>query len=215
MADPVRTSSAGGAEPRFVLGPLTLYADVARMAAWLETAAPGDEIVYATGPALGRDAPAGTLARSWSDEGEVVLFQRRPGQGKPLEYVARRRDPPVQPRTSRLFGNVRAGRARPPLAAPAAMAETIEGRVLALITRAADAGVICPSNREIAVALALNSRDAAQYAITKLARAGLIRVNTSSSFDGRQVTITATGATTAARARSHRLPHTAAREMGK
>ena len=56
MPDALAPVPGGAGEPRFVIGPLTLYADVARMAAWLEDAAPGDEIVYATGPALGRDA---------------------------------------------------------------------------------------------------------------------------------------------------------------
>lgn len=202
---PDAIAPVSGGEPRFVIGPLTLYADVARMAAWLEEAAPGDEIVYATGPALGRDAPAGALARAWADEGEVILLQRRVTHGKvrTLEYVARRREPPVQPRAGRrVMGaeSVRAlriKRALPLLRTTEDLDGTVEGRVLALLERAAAAGIVCPSNREIAVKLALNSRDAVQYAINKLMRADLIRVTHSCRIHGRQVTITATGASTA------------------
>jgi hypothetical protein len=199
MPDALASVSGGAGEPRFVIGPLTLYADVARMAAWLEDAAPGDEIVYATGPALGRDAAAGKLARQWADEGEVILLQRRVthGKGRTLEYVARRREPPVQPRASRLFGKTGGRRARPKLCTAQDLDGTVEGRVLALLVRVAGAGAVCPSNREIAVALALNSRDAAQYAINKLMRADLIRVTHSCRIHGRQVTITASGASTA------------------
>jgi hypothetical protein len=200
---PDRAPSAAG-EPRFVLGPLTLYADVATMEAWLETANPGDELRYATGPALGRDAPAGLLARQWADEGEVVLFQRRPGPGKPLEYVARRKEPPVRPRSggsgrARLFGQARRDMARPGQALPADFEGSEEGRMLAVLTEAADAGAVCPSNVELARRLDLKSRDRAQYLINRLARASLIRVASSSSFDGRTVTIVATGRATAAR----------------
>lgn len=205
MPDALASVSGGAGEPRFVIGPLTLYADVARMAAWLEDAAPGDEIVYATGPALGRDAAAGKLARSWADEGEVILLQRRVthGKGRTLEYVARRREPPVRPRAGKRGTGaesvraLRVKRARPQLCTAADLDGTVEGRVLALLVRFAGAGAPCPSNREIAVMLALNSRDAAQYAINKLMRADLIRVTHSCRIHGRQVTITASGASTA------------------
>jgi hypothetical protein len=205
MPEPLAPVSGGAGEPRFVIGPLTLYADVARMAAWLEESAPGDEIVYATGPALGRDAAAGKLARQWADEGEVILLQRRVthGKGRTLEYVARRREPPVQPRAGRrVMGaeSVRAlrlKRSRPQLRTAEDLDGTVEGRVLALLTRAAAAGIVCPSSHEIAVMLALNSRKAVDYAINKLTRADLIRVTHSCRIHGRQVTITASGASTA------------------
>ena len=204
---PERVPSAGG-EPRFVLGPLTLYAELWEMEAWLETANPGDELRYATGPALGRDAPAGKLARQWADEGEVLLVQRRPGPGKPPEYLAIRREPPVRPRGGSRgvalgMASARAmrrGSARPDLAASPDFEGSEEGRMLAALTEAADAGDVCPSNGALARRLDLKTRDRAQYLITRLARAGLIRVASDSSFDGRVVTIVATGRATAARA---------------
>jgi len=191
-------------EPRFILGPLTLYAEIGVMEAWLEASAPGDELRYATGPALGRDAPAGLLARQWADEGEVVLFQRRPGAGKPLEYVARRKEPPVKPRSSAggVFGTARRRQARPAQAVPGDFDASDEGRMLAVLTRAADAGAPCPSNIELARTLDLKSRDRAQYLINRLCRACLIRVASASSFDGRVVTIAATGRKTGARERA-------------
>lgn len=181
--------------PRFVLGPLTLYADVTVMEAWLETAAPGAELVYATGPALGREAPAGLLARRWADEGEAVLFQRRPGPGKPLQYVARRREPPVA--KPRVFGNAARRQSRPALGAPADFAETQAGRVFALLVDLAARGLPCPTNRAIAAELDLNTAEQARYAITRLVRAGMIRVDAASTFDPRVVTILNTGARTA------------------
>ena len=191
-------ATASVAAPRFVLGPLTLYADVAVMAAWLESAAPGDELKYAIGPALGRDAPAGLLARQWADEGEVTLFQRRPGPGKPLEYVARRKEPPVQARESRLFGDARRRQARPVQGAPTDFAETQAGQVFALLVRLAAQNLPCPNNRDIAAQLELNTAEQARYAMTKLVRAGMIRVEAPSTFDPRIVTIVETGARTAA-----------------
>lgn len=186
--------------PRFVLSPLTLYAEVAVMEAWLENAAPGAELVYATGPALGREAPAGLLARSWADEGEAVLFQRRPGPGKPLQYVARRREPPVEGRSkggSRLFESASRRQSRPALGAPADFAETQAGRVFALLVDLASRGLPCPTNRAIAAELDLNTAEQARYAITRLVRAGMIRVDAASTFDPRVVTILNTGARTA------------------
>ncbi|MCH2238787.1 MAG: hypothetical protein MK060_12960 [Blastomonas sp.] len=188
-----RTASS---EPRFVLGPLTLYAEIGVMEAWLENAAPGDELRYATGPALGREAPAGQLARQWAEEGEVMLFQRRPGPGKPLEYVARRKEPPVKPRAPRALPG---RQARPLLPLPQDFAESDEGRMLALLTEAAEVGLACPSNVQLARQLDLNARSRAQYLITKLMRAGLIRVASASSFDGRVVTIVSSGKRTADR----------------
>lgn len=182
------------AEPRFVLGPLTLYADVAVMEAWLETSAPGDELKYATGPALGRDAPAGKLARAWADEGEVALFQRRPGPGKPLEYVARRKEPEV----AAGHGHAHRRMARPALGAPADFAETQAGRVFGLLVQLAAQGLACPNNRRIAELLDLSSAEQARYAMTRLVRAGMIRVEAASTFDPRIVTIVNTGARTAA-----------------
>lgn len=197
---PERASLPASGEPRFVLGPLTLYADIGVMEAWLETAMPGDELRYATGPALGRDAPAGLLARQWAEEGEVVLFQRRAGAGKPLEYVARRKEPPVQPRArSRIEGPVRRAVSRPAQALPENFDASDEGRMLALLTEAAEAGLACPSNVQLARQLDLNARSRAQYLITKLMRAGLIRVASASSFDGRVVTIVSSGKRTADR----------------
>lgn len=185
--------------PRFVLGPLTLYADVTVMEAWLENAAPGDELKYATGPALGRDAPAGVLARSWAAEGEVVLFQRRPGPGKPLEYVARRKVPNVvAPKGGgRLFGSAARRVARPALGAPADFAETQAGQVYGLMVRLAAKGLACPNNRRIAELLELNTAEQARYAMTRLVRAGMIRVEADSTFAPRIVTIVETGARTA------------------
>lgn len=204
MPDRAAPSAAG--EPRFVLGPLTLYADIGVMEAWLDSAVPGDELRYATGPALGRDAPAGKLARQWAEEGEVVLFQRRLGPGKPLEYVARRREPPVRPRadaarggSARLTGQARRGSARPALPLPQDFDASDEGRMLAALTELADAGAPCPSNVELARKLDLNSRYRAQYLINRLCRANLIRVASASSFEGRTVTIVASGARTAER----------------
>lgn len=207
MSERAPVSSASG-EPRFVLGPLTLYVEVAAMEAWLERSAPGDELVYATGPALGRDAPAAVLARQWAQEGEVATHVRRTGAGRALEHFMRRREPPVQPRLgggaapARLFGKARRGSARPAMTLPADFEASEEGRMLAALTRVADAGAVCPSNGDLARQLALNSRDRAQYLIVRLARAGLIRVESASSFEGRVVTIVATGRRTGSRERA-------------
>lgn len=193
MSDLAAPPAASGAS-RFVLGPLTLYAEVAVMEAWLETAAPGEELVYATGPALGRDAPAAVLARQWASEGEVATHQRRTRAGGPLEHFMRRRMPSVG--KPRLFGTARRA-ARPAQTAPADFAETQAGRVFALLVDLAARGQVCPNNRAIAAELDLNTAEQARYAITRLVRAGMIRVDAASTFDPRIITIVNTGARTA------------------
>ncbi|WP_288016479.1 hypothetical protein [Microcystis phage Mae-JY04] len=199
MSDIAAPPAASGA-PRFMLGPLTLYAEVALMEAWLETAAPGEELVYATGPALGRDAPAAVLARQWASEGEVATHQRRTRAGGPLEHFMRRRMPSVGHDGlrggPRLFGTARRA-ARPAQTAPADFAETQAGRVFALLVDLAARGQVCPNNRAIAAELDLNTAEQARYAITRLVRAGMIRVDAASTFDPRIITILNTGARTA------------------
>lgn len=187
------------AAPRFVLGPLTLYAEVPVMEAWLETAAPGEELVYATGPALGRDAPAAVLARQWAGEGEVATHQRRTRPGAPLEHFMRRRIPAVDQSKAgpRLFGSAGRRQSRPALGAPADFAETIAGQVYGALVTLAARGLVCPTNRAIAFALELNSEEQVRHAMNKLKRAGMIRVDAASTFDPRVVTITDTGARTA------------------
>lgn len=73
----------------------TLYADPARMRAWMESAAPGHSTIYASGVTLeGGDNPAARLAREWQQQGLAELFgpnTRRFGEGR---YVAVKRGAP-------------------------------------------------------------------------------------------------------------------------
>lgn len=74
--------------PGFSLA-LTTYADPAAMRDWVAQAAPGHELVYATGPALG-DHPAKRTALDLQQSGQVVLFQRRATRAHCFEYCAKR-----------------------------------------------------------------------------------------------------------------------------
>lgn len=183
-------AGATSSPPGFRIGPLTHYADVEQMEAWLEAAAPGELLIYATGPALA-DHPAAQLARKWQKLGQVDLFQARsPSRPNCFDYTARKR------------AELSAAAAR-----PAAPAEILPGealRVLELLTAVADAGEPCPTNEAIAQALGLGTRWKARHLFDRLVIAGRIRVVEPARFGARVIEIVATGARTAAQAGERR-----------
>ena len=165
---------------RFRIGPLTTYVEAAELTAWHRGAAPGDRCTYAIGPALGSRAGAAQLARELAARGAAHLFQERDGKG--WRYCIEKRAAPVRPD----------GRVVP--LDPA----SIEGRLLALLTRAADASRPCPTNEELAEALGLGAGHEARYRFGRLIEGGHLRLIESRRFGGRVIEVAATGARTAA-----------------
>ena len=164
----------------FSIGPLTTYADSAQMACWLERAAVGDEMIYATGPVAG-DHPATRLARTMHDGGLVELFQRRSGRAHCFDYCARKKGASSGGPTGRPSapsGSLREDAGSPP------SAEVLERRILTLpldearvyqcVARAAQADAPCPSLSAIAAQCLLRNRFRAKYLLGRLCELGLL-----------------------------------------
>ena len=167
---------------------LTTYADPAEMRAWLVRASTGDEMIYATGPALG-DHAAARCARGMADDGLVELFQRRSGKPHCFDYCARRVDQvekasdPCRPIASLHEGG-----------APDTRRQL--SQLLGVLRKAAERGHPCPSHSETARALGLPSpatrgRRRAQYLFERLEAEQRIAVTRDGTT--RVVTITAKG----------------------
>lgn len=154
----------------FRIGPLTTYADPADMAAWIERAATGDEMIYATGPVLG-EHPAASLARKMAECAQVELFQRRSGKPNCFDYCARRLPPAASVAEN--------GEHSP--ANTASLEKKVfglpleEARVYQCIATAARAGSPCPSLARIATICRLKSRRRADYLLAQLVEMGLLK----------------------------------------
>ncbi|NKI99609.1 hypothetical protein [Novosphingobium sp. SG707] len=155
-----------------------LYADPRQLQAWFRNTGPGGgRALYAAGAGIDPDHEVVRLVNFWRSAGDVVTVQARVnGQ---LHYLVER--------TRRDKG--RAATIGPDLA------ETVEGRMLAELDRAAQLGAACPSYTDLAEALGLRDKQAAAHRFRKLIGRGLIRVR---EIGGRRVvTIVETGASTA------------------
>lgn len=157
---------------KYRIGPLTTYADVAELEKWLRVAVSGEKVVYAIGPALGREAATPKLARRWAEEGKVRLH--RDGS----KYImARRIAADVQDEPGG------AGKAR-----------SEELRLLEVITRLADQAKPLPVLELLAEMAGLSTRQAADYRLRNLQSAGLVRITTERGL--RVAEIVASGART-------------------
>jgi hypothetical protein len=158
-----------------------LLADVM---AWLKTAMPDAELVYATGhlPVWSK-APA--RMRAAAEVGLVALFQDRPKRGI-KHYIAHR--------TAREWFDFMA-----PAALTAGHTRTDEeNRLLDLLIECADNGHLCPSNAALAGELDLTDGLRASYLLGCLEKQGLITREPTDWVPGRIITIVATGKATAA-----------------
>lgn len=165
--------------PTFKIGPLAMAIPVSDLEAFARDAAPGDQILYASG----RMPPYGTatwlLAGELGRAGSLHLKQRRTGDGN--EYIAEKRP-----------GGVAA--AQPVPEAP--RYDGVDEDLLALLKRCANLGQVCPTNAEIRAAFDLKDTAAASYRMRKLVQAGEIRVLDHGPTERREVTIIETGKTT-------------------
>lgn len=168
------------APPRFALGPLAFAVELEALEAWLDAARPGDTFEYAHGRCAPQTAPAFRRAGELGRGGAVQLSQRREGQT--FHYLATRLAP-VQDAP---------GEAVPP-ARSASLPETPEERVLLQLRRAANLGMVCPTNAELARACGLKDAAAASYRVRQLVRWGWIRVEDNGPNARRIVTICQTG----------------------
>lgn len=145
--------------------------------AWLKVGAPGDEIVYASGKVLDQQRDVAVLARQWAGEGLITLKSVRIREGE-FAFAAEKL----------LLRDDGKGTLGPRLPDR----DTPEGQCLAILRRAANFNLPCPTNREIMKAMRLNDVEQARYLVRKLADAGHIRVEDRGSRVTRVVTITET-----------------------
>ena len=178
------------APPGFRIGPLGTYADPQDMQRWLDVAAPGDTITYATSPALG-EKEAAKLARRWADAGQVELFQRRATRAHCFDYCARR---------------VATGSSRPAASQPEDGGTAATGggdtrsqmrALLQILRRCAVRGAACPSNAKLAIEIGLGrgprGRRRAQYLFERLQAEGRIAATGCGRNAPRVVTVLVAG----------------------
>lgn len=175
------------ATPRKPAGLETHYASVREMAEWFASAAPGHEMIYATGAALDPRHDAPFLAAKWARDGRALPFKRRDPGDQVLRHWLRKLAPAV----------VVAAAVEP--AVVLLDPESDEGRVYRLLARCANLARACPSNEAVAEAAKLSDRKRASYLIGKLADLGLIRIEAAAKLGPRVVRIVASGKCTAER----------------
>ena len=148
---------------------------------WLTRAVPADRLVYAVGPSL----PQGTATVCMVSElvalGKLRTHVVRNPETKALEHVAVRRE---------------ADAPEPGETPPADDPRGAGRRMMQLLNRAALTGRPCPTNAELAEALGLKNKMAAQSVFQQLVRSGKIRVADFGPRMRRVVTISATGNST-------------------
>lgn len=177
-----------------------LYADAAQLAAWHRVAAPGHQAIYAHSAVLDHDHPTVALVDRWIAEGSVRPVQRRIS----IELLGTSLQHCVQRCVSAGAGGeaVRSTVTWSKQAPGAASISAQERVLLDHLSALAEAGLPCPSNAGLADALQWDDRHKVEYRLRKLARAGLVRIDnlggTGRGHRGRVVTITASGARTAA-----------------
>lgn len=171
--------AAGARAEQFALGALTNFAEPAQMALWIEQAAPGAVLMYATGPWLGNH-PAAALAREWQASGLAELWQARASRANCFDYHARKLPP----------------RAAVPAVARGA-GDSDSGRLLALLAQIAGEGLPCPTNEALADELGLGSKWKARHLFDRLVASGAVRLIEPARFGARVIEIAETGARTA------------------
>ncbi|WP_288413810.1 hypothetical protein [uncultured Novosphingobium sp.] len=147
---------------RYKIGPLTAYVDPKALQAWHLTASVGEELIYAIGPALGRDAESPKIARAMAEAGEAILFQRREQGG--IHYGIKKRE-------LRAATNEAAKQQ-----AQARWAGKAEGRLLDAIMEIADAGLPLPLYDELAEVVGLADGEAVRYRLNVLVKGGAIKL---------------------------------------
>lgn len=169
-------------------GAAALYVPQTVLEEWFAHARAGQRTIYVRGVADGSHEVV-KLVRDWSRTGEATCSQGRDRDtGELLYYVTRCR--PAQNDAARASG------ARS--AIDEAERETPDGKIYLALRRAANLGLPCPSNAQLAELAGLRDADAARYVLRKLQQAAKIDVKLSGrgrSF--RRVRIVETGRMTA------------------
>lgn len=159
---------------------LCMSVSVAAFDAWLIGADAGDELVYARGPVIDQKRDVVSMVRDAVKQLEVRTHQRK--VDGVWEYYAVRRKPEARLRS---------------VAAPSEpRAETVAGRMLAILRRCAALALPARTNAELARELNLKDGEAARYIFNQLVEGRHITVQNMGVRERRVVTIVATGKST-------------------
>ncbi|WP_408585944.1 hypothetical protein [Novosphingobium sp.] len=145
-----------------------LYVPKAQLEEWFARAKAGDKAIYARGAMLDPRHDVPRLVRDWQATGEVNPCQGRDESGSGFVYWVQRCRPVM-----------RDGDAGGRVAVGDDFRETADGKIFLTLVRAANLGMPCPSNAQLAEVAGLRDADAARYRLKLLAEAGRIEVKLS------------------------------------
>jgi hypothetical protein len=169
---------------------VALAAPEAELQAWLDHAAPGESVTYASGFTLPRDAAGVKLVQAWQGAGLVYLTQKRdPADGRRWLFLAQRSS---------------AGTGHAPRGAQAGQRNAEVTRIqmrklLEVLRRVADRGEVLPSYRKLARELTGDATrkgvDRVSYLLRRLDEEGRIALIPApkGAQHGPQVTVIAKG----------------------
>jgi hypothetical protein len=160
---------------RWKLGPLSVPIDAAAFSAWLESAMPGDEIIYATGVCPPHGAAVKTLVTQAIADGLIRAHQRNhASDAKRMEYYAVRRPmaQPVPDAPAKGASIPASVRSRQEVADGL---PGLAGDVFKVVKQCARHGLQLPGYSALATRLGC-TRDQARYAVRQLITARLINI---------------------------------------
>lgn len=166
-----------------------LYVPRTELEEWFARARAGERHVYARGPGLDGRHEVPMLVRDWIATGEATASQGRdPATRDCIYFVTRCRPQPAD------------DGARRRVSVDDEWRETAEGKVYLALVRAANFGMECPTNGDLAKAAGLRDADAARYVLyEKLVKGGHVEILPTAGTRGQRVVrIMATGQLTAA-----------------
>jgi hypothetical protein len=166
-------------------GGQALYVGLDVLEEWHAQARAGQRTIYVRGVPDPNHAVM-KLVREWLATGEATSAQGRdPESREPIYYVVRCRPQAVDGGAQRA-------------SIPEEWRETPDGKIFVALVRAANMGLPCPSNAELAGIGGLRDGDAARYVLRKLERAARVEVKLSGPGRSyRRVRIIETGRMTA------------------
>lgn len=178
----------------------TSYVDQAQLEEWFAGAAAGAQAIYGQGPTGIPSHPVQKLVNEWAQTGEIVKLPNVRLGPNLFRYALVRARP-----QSRAAADQRGRKAR--VSADEEWRETEAGKIYMTLVRAANLGLPCPTNAQLAEIAGMRDADAARYQVKLLAKEGRIQVLLSGAGRSfRRVRIMETGRWTADEPGSAPLP---------
>lgn len=154
-----------------------LYVPRAELEDWFDSARAGERRIYARGPSLNPQHDVPQLVREWISTGEATALQGRdPATRECIYFVTRCRPQPAE------------DGARRRVSVDDEWRETPEGKIYLALVRAANFGLECPTNGDLARVAGLRDADAARYVLyEKLVKTRRIEIMSTAGTRGQRV----------------------------